>query len=539
MWVGVYSIDIAEDNTVYATQTVQILAKPKLLLNMKKVFMWIFDGIDFSVIDIVELAEYEINIDEETNANSIVKVLKNTNAKEGDIVAIKKDNIVIYWGIVDNIQQENSIIEFIYNLKYITNLFDVKIPIEYTINKSDFEYIEENELWNDFYFNICPYQDPNKALNIKLNQNVVNAKAEIISKSQYNSQIFKVKNSTQYKCFYHYSSEYMLDVIDGYVSQVDISGLFIMQYAINLLSDNSFVVINPSSVTTSYGGTVWQLEDDLCQDNTNIVTGEYDGSATQRFFLYMLFDKIIPDVGLIGFIPAVYKYFFENTYKIKDFSNLLLVELGEIINPCQSSYTDNVSLKSYLDNGLVNMHTLMTNLSQTYGVQYNFSIENLKLKMVVNRIISNKSEDIILIDANAEDILDYTETFDIDVISRVIVYTQSGAYELYLKSDRTTTTDSTDPEIVEGKTKVSYIDEWDSAKDEALNIIRANEYNHNITFTTNKYIPFGTQVAVKTQSGSIYYTFISSIKITQNNFYEYQCGNIRVDFIGKLKRKRG
>ena len=57
-----------------------------------KVFMWIFSSNDFSVKDIVEISDYEINIDEETNANTLVTVLKKTTAEAEDIVAIKKDN---------------------------------------------------------------------------------------------------------------------------------------------------------------------------------------------------------------------------------------------------------------------------------------------------------------------------------------------------------------------------------------------------------------------------------------------------------------
>ena len=41
-----------------------------------KIFIWIFDYYDFSVKDIVELQDFEINMDEETNSNTILNVLK-------------------------------------------------------------------------------------------------------------------------------------------------------------------------------------------------------------------------------------------------------------------------------------------------------------------------------------------------------------------------------------------------------------------------------------------------------------------------------
>lgn len=110
---------------------IQVWKKEPFKIDMNKVFMWIFDHNDFNVKDIVEIADYEINIDEETNANSIIKVLKKTNAKAQDIVFIKKNNEMVYCGIIDNIQNEDGEILYEYTLKYITNLFDEKVESNY------------------------------------------------------------------------------------------------------------------------------------------------------------------------------------------------------------------------------------------------------------------------------------------------------------------------------------------------------------------------------------------------------------------------
>ena len=96
---GIYEANVEFTDLLGQSYTsekvVQVLAKQKLKIKSNKVFIWIFDNIDFTVKDIVEIANYEINIDEETNANSIIKVLKKTTAKADDIVAIKKDNETI------------------------------------------------------------------------------------------------------------------------------------------------------------------------------------------------------------------------------------------------------------------------------------------------------------------------------------------------------------------------------------------------------------------------------------------------------------
>lgn len=48
----------------------------------------------------------------------------------------------------------------------------------------------------------------------------------------------------------------------------------------------------------------------------------------------------------------------------------------------------------------------------------------------------------------------------------------------------------------------------------------------------------GTPIAIKTKESLIFNTYISAIKITQNKFYEYTCGNIRINFIDKLLKER-
>jgi len=131
---GIYDVDVKYTNLLNETyerkHKIQILAKEEIKIITNKTFMWIFDGYDFSVKDIVELADYDINIDEETNANTILNVLKNTTAKADDIVAIKKDNEAVYWGIIDNIENEDGKKLFNYTTRYITNLFDQNVELK-------------------------------------------------------------------------------------------------------------------------------------------------------------------------------------------------------------------------------------------------------------------------------------------------------------------------------------------------------------------------------------------------------------------------
>ena len=91
---GIYNADIEFtdllEQSYEKSQVIQILAQEEIKIETNEILMWIFDIRDFLIKDIVELSDYEINIDEETNANSIIKVLKKTTAEADDIVFIKK-----------------------------------------------------------------------------------------------------------------------------------------------------------------------------------------------------------------------------------------------------------------------------------------------------------------------------------------------------------------------------------------------------------------------------------------------------------------
>ena len=66
---GIYTSDI-NFTDLYGQEyedsvAIQIWAKEKIKIETNKMFMWIFDFKDFTVKDIVEISNYEINIDEE------------------------------------------------------------------------------------------------------------------------------------------------------------------------------------------------------------------------------------------------------------------------------------------------------------------------------------------------------------------------------------------------------------------------------------------------------------------------------------------
>lgn len=377
---GVYDINVTFRDIFGETFTdeavIQVLAKEPIKIEQNKIFMWIFDYFTFKVKDIVELSNYEINIDEETNANTILNVLKKTTSKARDIVAIKKNNEVIYWGTINNIQNTDGQSLYEYTIKYLTNLFDQNIVLE-------------------------------------------------------NEDLIKTTG------------------VEDFIAN-----------AIN----KNFI----------------QNED--------------------------------------TFVNKTYMQIVAKTHTKK-----------------QTSVTN-------VENGIYNLHTWMTNCTQNYDIVYSFSIVNKKLVITIESKEINKE----LIDVKAQPIANYNEVFETDVVSKVVVLynkvadaEQKGQYTLYLLNDRTTTTDKNNVNRADGRTVTVYTENYEDAEQMALDQMKQNSYNHNITFNYyNRFIKIGTPIAIKTKESLIFDTYISAVKTTQNKFYEYTCGNIRVKFIDKLLKER-
>lgn len=369
---GIYQINaefIDLFGNIYTdTKDIQVLAKQKEMIKSKTRFMWIFDSVDFHIKDIVELSDYEISIDEETNSNTIVNILKRTNAKADDIVIIKNDED-IFWGVIKEIKNEDGKMLYKYMLKYITNIFDQKVVLR-------------NE-------------------------------------------------------------------------------------------------------------------------------------------------EVIKNTGVEDFIA---KTITENFINNQDtFINKKYLEIiAKTHTPTQIS-VDNV------EDGIYNLLTWMTNCTKRYNIIYNFSIENKKLVLT----IENKETKKELIDTSAQAISNYTEVFETSIISKVTVLTKAeGEYNLYLLNDRTTTTDMNNENRAAGKVETVYTEKMEDAPQKALDTMKANRYNHNITFKMKKYLKLGTPIAIKTANSVILDTYISALKITQSELIEYTCGNIRVKFIDKLLKER-
>ncbi|MCR5186197.1 MAG: hypothetical protein K6D97_03680 [Clostridia bacterium] len=256
-------------------------------------------------------------------------------------------------------------------------------------------------------------------------------------------------------------------------------------------------------------------------------------------YITNIFDRTIP----LGNTPIIrtqgLEKFLENEI-LANFTNSLdtFFNMGYISVVCESQTIKQISVDN-VENGIYNFHTWLTNCTQKYGITYNFTIVKSNGSWKLQITIKNETEKKIIIDTKADNVSDYEEVFETDIVAKVTVLTSTQTYNLYLKNDRTTTTNVNDVNRAEGKAVTVYVSDYNYAAQTALDQIKANTYNHNITFSLyDRYIKPGTPIAIKTKDSAIYDTYISAVTITKDKFYSYICGNIRINFIEKLLKER-
>jgi len=92
---------------------------------------YFLDKNTFEIIDVVELQDYELIHDEETNAKSTISVVKKLNATNKDFIIVKENNEISFVGIIDEINlDDNQIEKYTITVKYITNMFDRKLIVK-------------------------------------------------------------------------------------------------------------------------------------------------------------------------------------------------------------------------------------------------------------------------------------------------------------------------------------------------------------------------------------------------------------------------
>lgn len=477
-------------------------------------YMTIFDYYDFSIKANIPIYNKNINTDEETNAVSSVQTTHYTNAKKRDIVVIKEKGKIVYWGIIKEISQEKEEKVYTYSLRYITNIFAEKVLLEQNVSGN----IKEG------YYRLKPVVDGSKTLKVKNNGIENNEKVILWDKNSLESQIWKLEKTGQYYKFKNANSDKYMNVEDN---EPTTNGKSIVQNSTALNWD----IIEKSSgqYNIAYANNntyVVDVEDGVSANGTKIQVWENSqiNEGNRLFYLEQTYEPIIWENGIEDFIEkAITDNFISNT---DAFVNLPYLQIE-----VKTHSKKNISV-SNVENGIFNLHTFINNCTQNYNIMFSFEIVGKKLKMT----IENKTMDRQLI--NEEMMAEVQEVFETDITSKVVVVTNSGLYKLYLLNDRTTTIDETNPNRAEGKTETIYTENMEDAEQSALNVIKQNSYNHNITFKSKLKLEVGQPISIRTKSSTIFDTYISAKVITEENFKQYTCGNIRINLIDKILKER-
>lgn len=192
------------------------------------------------------------------------------------------------------------------------------------------------------------------------------------------------------------------------------------------------------------------------------------------------------------------------------------------------------------ENGLYNFREFLVSSRQKKNVYIDFKFENGRLRID----IENKQETEEMIDTTLPEVVDYNKIYEEEVTAKVQVYIREndGEYNLYLKTDRTTTTNKNDPDRASGKIEVISVAKEEKAAEEANNIMKNNNYKHLVEFKISKdsklmeikKLYIGRPIIIKTEN-NIYNSYISAIKVTDENYIYFKSGSLRNTLLDKLK----
>lgn len=246
--------------------------------------------------------------------------------------------------------------------------------------------------------------------------------------------------------------------------------------------------------------------------------------------------NIIKEQGIEDFIAYTIEHEFLN-------SNDALLDIKYIDIEVLTHTKKQFSVST--ENGIYNFHTFMTNCTQRYNILYTFTIKNKRLKISIENI---ENQEVEIIDSNTTDIVNYIETFSTNVIAKVTVLCANQAiHDYFLLDDKSTTDNKNAENRAIGEIETIYEEEEENARQSALDVFKSNSYSHLIQFDINKNSKLydvenwkiGTLVKIKNKKGEIIDTYISAItKNKDNPMYTIKTGNIRINFLDKIKQEK-
>lgn len=296
------------------------------------------------------------------------------------------------------------------------------------------------------------------------------------------------------------------------------------------LTNKDFVFIKRNN-NIDYIGII----DDIVNENGEIkqsITCKYISNIFDRKII-LKNESLISSQGIEDFI--LYTIQNEFTQSTDTLMNIDFLNVEILTHTQIQKAIDN-------ENGIYNFHTFITNCTQNYDIAFDFKYENKRLKLSIYKQETQERK----IDATLSDVSNYTEMFEKDVTAKVTVLCEDKSeHSWYLLADRTTTDNKDDENRADGLVETVYTANVSDAYQTALDIFKSNRYKHMITFNLKRdtklfdinSLKIGTKINIKTNNNLILNTYISAIEDTGGAFIKYTTGNMRIDFIDKLKKE--
>lgn len=127
---GLHTINVvfSADDDIAIDECDLIVLKKEVPENISdEIVGYFLDQKTFEIVDVDQIVINEINIDLETNGNSIFNCFKHLNIKKGDIIYLKKNDANHFIGIVESQEKNSNDDLYTITCKYILSLFDVQV----------------------------------------------------------------------------------------------------------------------------------------------------------------------------------------------------------------------------------------------------------------------------------------------------------------------------------------------------------------------------------------------------------------------------
>lgn len=253
-------------------------------------------------------------------------------------------------------------------------------------------------------------------------------------------------------------------------------------------------------------------------------------SMENLFDRALLDDNIRPTTSLEGYLKdRLTAYFAE--YE-DSFYNYPFLSISNITDTAIESVPD-------VDNyGCINYKKYLDKCRRLYGIRLDWTVNGNELLLNIRKDDSRKN---LILDG-----FGYTLTDNVKSETRIAKITAINKTEeaitsqtYYLKVNGEVTQNVNDPNRIDGTWAIINYSEKDIPLEKAKEKFASNEFNHKISFTSDKqharYQPFDN-VLIQLD-GDIYNSYISKMIVKSNGLISYECGELALTLSDKLNKR--